>query len=137
MPPTIQRMSLQYSTIPEEEDVQPVDGSIAKAASRPAKVYFSKFFFYYKILLLFYLSIIYIYIYKVIAVIGGGCLVFYEYTQTPIILSQAGTTVFTTGSPSAGQIQLAALGGGSGGISALGGSSRNGAQLSVGVFNNS
>jgi hypothetical protein len=68
---------------------------------------------------------------------GGGCLVFYEYTQTPIILSQAGTTVFTTGSPSAGQIQLAALGGGSGGISALGGSSRNGAQLSVGVFNNS
>jgi len=41
MPPTIQRMSLQYSTIPEEEDVQPVDGSIAKAASRPAKVYIS------------------------------------------------------------------------------------------------
>jgi hypothetical protein len=68
---------------------------------------------------------------------GGGCLVFYEYTQTPIIISQAGATVFTTGSPSAGQIQLAALGGGAGGISALGGSSRNNAQLSVGVFNNS
>jgi len=57
MPPTIQRMSLQYSTIPEEEDVQPVDGSIAKAASRPAKVYISL-----NSLLLYILFIYYIYI---------------------------------------------------------------------------
>ena len=68
---------------------------------------------------------------------GGGCLVFYEYTQTPIIIAQAGATVFTTGSPSATQIQIADVGGGSGGITAKGGSSRNNVQLGVGTFNNS
>jgi hypothetical protein len=68
---------------------------------------------------------------------GGGCLVLYEYTQTPIIIAQAGATVYTTGSPSATQIQIADVGGGSGGITALGGSSRNNVQLSVGTFNNS
>ena len=45
MAPAIQRMSLQYSTIPEEEDVTPVDGSIAKAASRPAKVLVEYYFY--------------------------------------------------------------------------------------------
>ena len=47
MAPTIQPMSLQYSTIPDEEDVTPVDGSISKAASRPAKVSISIATFYY------------------------------------------------------------------------------------------
>jgi hypothetical protein len=67
---------------------------------------------------------------------GGGCLVFYENAQTPIIISQVGATVFTTSSPSASQIQLTSSGGG-GGITALGGSSRNNAQIVVATFKNS
>ena len=67
------------------------------------------------------------------AVNGGGCLVFYENGQTPVIVSQSGGTTFTTSSPSATQIQISNRSG-SRGLQALGGSSRNSVQLIWSVF---
>ena len=67
------------------------------------------------------------------AVNGGGCLVFYENGQTPVIVSQSGGTTFTTSSPSATEIQISNRSG-SRGLQALGGSSRNSVQLIWSVF---
>ena len=64
---------------------------------------------------------------------GGGCVVFYENGQTPIIISQSGPTTFTTIAPLATQIQLSNRSGARG-ISVLGGSSRNGTTLNWAVF---
>jgi len=64
---------------------------------------------------------------------GGGCVVFYENGQTPVIISQSGGTTFTTSSPSATQIQISDRTG-SRGLQALGGSSRNSVQLIWAVF---
>jgi hypothetical protein len=57
---------------------------------------------------------------------GGTALVLYDVGSTPaiVIVSQTGGTTFTLSAPSATQIQLGNLGGG-GGLTALGGSSRN------------
>jgi hypothetical protein len=67
---------------------------------------------------------------------GGSALVFYENGQTPVIVAQAGITSFTTGAPGPTEIQLANKIP-FGGISALGGSSRNNVQIVVGTFKNS
>jgi hypothetical protein len=67
---------------------------------------------------------------------GGTCLAMYENGQTPVIIAQSGPTTFTTSSPSAAQIQLANKSP-FGGITALGGSSRNNVQIGVTTLKNS
>jgi len=64
---------------------------------------------------------------------GGGCVVFYENNQTPIIISQSGATTFTVVTPLATQIQISNRSGARG-LQALGGSSRNGVNLGWAVF---
>ncbi len=64
---------------------------------------------------------------------GGTALILYENATTPVIVSQAGTTVYVTGAPGATQIQVANRGANSG-ITLKGGSSRNGIVVNVGVF---
>jgi len=64
---------------------------------------------------------------------GGGCVVFYENNQTPIIISQSGATIFTLVTPLASQIQISNRSGARG-LQALGGSSRNGVNLGWAVF---
>ena len=65
---------------------------------------------------------------------GGVALVLYENNTTPVIISQVGT-VFTTSSPTALQIQLANLSGGSG-VTALAGSSKNADAVNVSILQN-
>jgi len=63
---------------------------------------------------------------------GGTALVLYDLNSSPaiVIVSQTGGTTFTLSAPSATQIQLGNLGGG-GGLTALGGSSRNPDNINV------
>jgi hypothetical protein len=65
---------------------------------------------------------------------GGSALVLYENNNTPVIISQVGNA-FTTVSPLSTQIQLANLSGGNG-MTALGGSARNGDNINISVIKN-
>jgi hypothetical protein len=65
---------------------------------------------------------------------GGGCIVFYENAQTPVILSTSGATTFQTTSPSgSAQIQLTNKSGNLG-MAALASTDRNNAVLNVAIF---
>jgi hypothetical protein len=63
---------------------------------------------------------------------GTAAMVFYFNAGTPVIVSQS-SSVFTTSSPGAGQIQVLNKSGNEG-VNVLAGSSYNGVQINVGVF---